>query len=258
MTADASSPLGAAKEREDQLRLSHRMEAVGQLARGVAHDLNNILSGIVGYTSYLKSKLDPAGDTFRDLGMIEQSAMRAVDLTRRLVPLACHRQFKHEPISMNAIIEEVLVALRESIPSNVTVTAQLGADVPPVSGDRSQLALVIRHLCVNALEAMAERGGALTVKTQHRSLTDHERQVLIRAAGAKCVCVSVSDTGSGISPDIRDRIFEPYFTTKESNGQVGLGLPAVYGITCNHGGDVAFESAPGQGATFHLYFPAAS
>lgn len=244
------------RERAEHLRRAEKMEAVGLLAGGVAHDLNNILSGILGFTSYLLSKTPSGTDLHRDLGLIEQSGVRAADLTRQLLALAHRRHFPREAVSLNEVIEEVIAHLKPSLPKGVVIEKKLMPDLPAVFGDHIQLKQAIANLCQNAVEAMAEGGGTLMIVTEHRALTDRERAVLAREVNMEYVCVSVRDTGKGMSPKTQARLFDPFFSTKPKRVGAGLGLPIVYGIVANHHGDITYESAEDWGTTFEVFFPA--
>lgn len=245
-----------ALERDAHQRQAEKMEAVGMLAGGVAHELNNILSGILGFTSYLMAKSEPGTDLYRDLNLIDQSGTRAADLTRQLLSFARRRHFPREPMSLNQIIEQVLGSLGSGLPGNILVQKDLAHDLPPILGNREQLADVIRNLCLNAQDAMAEKGGALTLVTERRQLTPRERGVLLNARDGDYVCMIVRDTGRGMDAEVLKHVFDPFYTTKSPKGGVGLGMAMVYGVVSNHHGDILVESAEGEGATFRLYFPA--
>lgn len=245
------------RELADHLRQAQKMEAVGLLAGGVAHDFNNILSGILGFSSYLQSKVDPDSTIHRDLKLIEQSAMRASDLTRQLLAFARRKHFAKEAIFMNQIIREVLSLVRRSAARDMQILEELQEDLPAVHGDAGQLNQVIMNLCLNAAEAMrGAEAATLTMRTELRPLTERERIVLDEAAEADFVCVSVSDNGIGMSAELQEHIYEPFYTTRSEKGGTGLGLSIVYGIVSNHGGHVIVDSAEGEGTVFTLYFPA--
>lgn len=241
---------------EEHLRQAQKMEAVGMLAGGIAHDFNNILSSILGFTTYLLARTPPGSNIHRDLGLIEQSAVRAADLTRQLLSFARRRHFAKEPVSFNTVINDVVAILRRSLPANVQIHTRLAPDLPPVLGDRGQLNQVIMNMGINAAEAMAGKIGTLALTTEHRALELREKAVLAEATGAQYVCVTVSDTGKGIPKEDQARIFDPFFTTKAASGGTGLGLSIVYGIVTNHKGFVHVESEENRGTTFRLYFPA--
>jgi len=244
------------RELEEHLRQAQKMEAVGMLAGGIAHDFNNLLSGILGFSSYLASKADPESTLRRDLKMIEQSATRAADLTRQLLAFARRRHFAKEPVPLNEVIQEVLGILEHSLAKNIVIQPELDERLPTVLGDHGQLNQVVMNLCINAAEAMAERGGTLRGRTESRSLTARERAMLPEAGDRPFICLTVADTGRGISREVQAHIFDPFFTTKANKGGSGLGLSIVYGIVTNHNGTITVESAEGQGAAFHVLFPA--
>ncbi|HRZ12041.1 MAG TPA: PAS domain S-box protein [Kiritimatiellia bacterium] len=241
---------------EEHLRQAQKMEAVGMLAGGIAHDFNNILSSILGFTTYLLARTPPGSNIHRDLGLIEQSAVRAADLTRQLLSFARRRHFAKEPVSFNTVIHDVVAILRRSLPANIQIHMRLAPELPPVLGDRGQLNQVIMNMGINAAEAMSGKVGMLTLSTEHRALDLRERAVLAEAADEKYICVTVSDTGKGIPKEAQARIFDPFFTTKAASGGTGLGLSIVYGIVTNHKGFVHVESEETCGTTFRLYFPA--
>lgn len=243
------------RELADHLRQAQKMEAVGLLAGGVAHDFNNILSGILGFSSYLLSKVDSESTIHRDLKLIEQSAVRASDLTRQLLAFARRKHFVKEPVSMNQVIGDVLILIQRSFAKNIVIQYSLAGDLPPVLGDPGQLNQVIMNLCLNAADAMSEKGGTLTLATEHRTLSPRERKTLVGSRDGEYVCVTVSDSGVGIPPEVQEHIFEPFYTTKGGGQGTGLGLSIVYGIVSNHEGHVTVDSVPGEGSHFTLFIP---
>ena len=251
----AKGPDDLATVRDEHRRHAERMESVGLLAGGIAHDFNNILSGILGFTSYLMSKTEPGTDLYRDLGFIEQSALRGAELTRQLVAFARRRHFPKEPVSLNAVIEEAFDTLEGSLPHNIVVRRTLSPELPDVAGDRDQLRQVVMNLCQRATDAMAADGGTLTVTTEHRALTERERAILVTVENTDYVCMTVRDTGRAIPPDERAHIFDPFYSSKSSREASALGLSIAYGTVSNHHGDVVVESGEGVGAVFSVYLP---
>lgn len=245
------------QELADHLRQAQKMEAVGLLAGGVAHDFNNILSGILGFSSYLLSKVDTESTLHRDLKLIEQSAMRAADLTRQLLAFARRKHFAKEAICINQVIREVLSLARRSAARDMNIVEQLQENLPAVHGDAGQLNQVVMNLCLNASEAMRDVAEAqLTVRTELRSLTPRERIVLEEDTDAEFVCLTVADNGIGMTTELQEHIYEPFYTTRADKGGTGLGLSIVYGIVSNHGGHVIVDSEVGEGTTFMIYLPA--
>ena len=243
------------KDLEEHLQRAQKMEAVGMLAGGIAHDFNNILSGILGFTSYLMSKTQPETDLHRDLGLIEQSALRAADLTRQLLAFARRRHFAKAPIAMDQVIEEVLGILSHSLPKNLLIEKDVPAGLPSVMGDHGQLNQVIMNICINAADSMAPQSGALRIKAEPHALTRREMAMLNETEKTDYLRISISDTGPGMSAEVRKHIFDPFFTTKSSKGGSGLGLSIAYGIVSNHKGDIMVESTEGRGTTFRIYLP---
>ncbi|MBN1268399.1 MAG: PAS domain S-box protein [Kiritimatiellae bacterium] len=243
------------RELEDHLRQAQKMEAVGMLAGGIAHDFNNVLSGIMGFASYLLSKADPGSELHRHLGLIEKSAIQASELTRRLLSFSRRTHFAKEAVNLNEVAQEILGILRHSLAREVTIEEHLEEGLGAVHGDRSQMAQVLMNLCINAAEAMGGKGGTLTVTTQCRALTPRERGMLIDPRDEDYVCLTVADTGKGMDPEVQEHIFDPFFTTKSKAGGTGLGLSIVYGIISNHGGEIRVESTEGVGSAFRVYLP---
>jgi PAS domain S-box-containing protein len=247
----------ARRELEDHLRQAQKMEALGLLAGGVAHDFNNILSGILGFSSYLLNKVEPGSDLARDIGLIEKSAERASDLTRQLLAFARRKHFPKKPVSMNQVVEETLSILKRTLDKNIEIRTQLVSGVPNVLGDAGQLGQVIMNLCLNAAEAMMAKGGTLTVRSEVPSQNERDMALLKnRKDGAQeYVRVVISDTGLGMTSEVKNHIFNPFYTTKTNKGGSGLGLSIVYGIITNHGGDITVQSIIGRGSSFHVYLP---
>jgi PAS domain S-box-containing protein len=247
----------ARRELEDHLRQAQKMEALGLLAGGVAHDFNNILSGILGFSSYLLNKVEPGSDLARDIALIEKSAERASDLTRQLLAFARRKHFPKKPVSMNQVVDETILILKRTLDKNIEIRTQLVEGVPDVLGDAGQLGQVIMNLCLNAAEAMIAKGGTLTVRSEVPSENERDMALLKnRKDGAQeYVRVVISDTGVGMTSEVKNHIFNPFYTTKTNKGGSGLGLSIVYGIVTNHGGDITVQSRIGQGSAFHVYLP---
>ncbi len=246
----------AAKERaavEQQLLQSQKMEGLGSLAGGVAHDFNNMLTAIMGYTEMLLTD-DPDAGRRRSLQAIMQAATRSRELTGKL--LAFGRRGKNivQAMDLGAIVRDSIAMLRPSLSADVAI--DLGLDhASSVDGDPSQMTQVIVNLCINANEAMPH-GGTLSVSGRDVTL-DAARGELIGVPPGEYVELRVSDTGIGMTDDVRVRVFEPFFTTKVG-GQVqgtGLGLSTVYGIIQSHNGSIVVESTPGDGTSFMIYLP---
>jgi PAS domain S-box-containing protein len=243
------------KRLEEQLIQSQKMESIGLLAGGIAHDFNNILGGILGYASYLKSVVPAEDRIFQHLDTIERSALRAADLTAKLLAFARGGKYVVKPINLNAVVEETLRLLRGSLDKSIVIHERLSHDVPAIEADAGQIQQVVMNLCVNARDAMPG-GGRLTVTT---SVVSWQAPFLLSQPDvrhSRYVCLAVEDSGVGIDASILGKIFDPFFTTKEKGKGTGLGLATVYGIVKNHNGYIDVQSDIGKGTRFSVHFPA--
>ncbi len=244
----------ALTDTEAQLRHSQRMEAVGRLAGGVAHDFNNMLAVILSHCDLLIDDATPGASDTGELEQIKEAASRAAVLTQQL--LAYSRQQILEPVvlDMNTVVGEMERMLRRLIGEDIDLRADLTATPAVVMADAGQIAQVIMNLGVNARDAMPE-GGTLTLET---SLVELDQAFVDRHVDSSVgphVCLTVTDTGSGMSEETLGRIFEPFFTTKQGGQGTGLGLATVYGIVRQSGGHIRVESTEGEGTRFQVYFP---
>jgi PAS domain S-box-containing protein len=240
---------------EAQLRLAQKMEAIGTLAGGIAHDFNNILGAILGYTELARADAADQPEVQESLAQVEKAGARARDLVRQILAFSRREEQTRRPISLREVTEEVLQLLRASFPAQVAIRSELAMDAPVVLADASQVHQVLLNLTTNALHAMMPDGGMLTV----RETAVEVDEARARATGLQRRCyvrLMVTDTGSGIEPDVLERVFEPFFTTKDPGRGTGLGLAVVHGIMKSHDGLVTVESEVGKGTTFALYFPA--
>ncbi len=241
---------------EEQLRHSQKMESLGTLAGGVAHDFNNILGAILGYAGLLRIELNQNEKLTKYLDTIERSAQRAAELTRQLLGFARAGKTTVKSLDFNGICVETAEMTKKIIEKNVEVSLELEDGLPAVEGDESQLSQVVMNLVVNARDAMPN-GGKLKIVTSHLE-ADEIVRLKLNLEKKDYVVVEVSDTGHGISKENLSRIFEPFFTTKPKGKGTGLGLSMVYGIVKNHGGEIEAESEVGKGTTLRIYFPATS
>jgi PAS domain S-box-containing protein len=247
-----------ARERlEGQLRQAQKMEALGRFAGGVAHDFNNLLTAIQGYTSLIMMDLAPHDPHREDLEEIRKASERAAALTRQI--LAFSRRHVVEPmtIDLNQTIMDLERLVPRLIGEDVAVVIALDPELAPVRADPRQLEQVILNLVVNARDAMPD-GGRLTLETASDLVTESDPRASPDLPPGRYAVLTVSDTGTGMDPAIVPNIFDPFFTTKEPGRGTGLGLATVYGIVKQGGGHVEVETAPGAGASFRLYFPAAA
>jgi len=241
------------KRLEEQLRRAQKLEAIGTLAGGIAHDFNNILSGILGYASFIEQQLSPTDPLRPDVETIIRSAQRAADLTRQLLTFARGGRLEVQSVDLNEIVEEVVRLLSRTIDRAIAIETHLTPELRPVDGDPAQLQQMLLNLCLNARDAMPQ-GGRLTIETANVSLSPIESSLYLDLEAGDYVVLTVTDTGVGMDKATQERIFEPFFTTKE-HGR-GLGLAMVHSIVRGHGGAIHVYSELGQGTTIKVYLPA--
>jgi len=237
-----------------QLIRSQKMEAIGTLAGGIAHDFNNILSLIIGYTELARDEVPEGSQLWEDLREVYQAGKRARDLVKHILTFSRQSEQEQKPIHIQPIVEEALKLLRPSLPTTIEIRKHLTA-TGMVLSDPTQIEQVIMNLCTNAYHAMRDRGGVLEV-----SLTDIELDSDFTARHLDThigpyIRFTVSDTGHGIEKKDIDRIFEPYYTTKEKTGGTGMGLSVVHGMVKSYSGAITVYSEPGKGTTFNVFLP---
>ncbi len=239
---------------EEQLRQAQKMEAVGRLAGGVAHDFNNMLTAILGYAGIISLSLTPDHFLQESVAEIEKAAQRSANLTRQLLAFSRHQVLQPRLLDLNEVILDLNKMLPRLIGEDIEVIMLGGADLGRVKADPGQIEQVILNLAVNARDAMPD-GGTLSIKTSAVSFNQGEtiRPGLIKPG--KYILLEVRDTGHGMDAETQSHIFEPFFTTKELGRGTGLGLAMVYGIVQQSKGYITVESKPGHGATFQVYLP---
>lgn len=242
------------KALEAQLFQAHKMEAIGTLAGGVAHDFNNILQAITGFAQLLMMGKDPGDPDYPKIHAIEQAARKAGDLTRQLLVFSRKVEAKLRPLDLNHEVEQVQRLLERTIPKMIGIELHLSGDLGIINGDPVQIEQVMMNLAVNARDAMPD-GGRLIFRTERVALDAGFSLSHPGAVPGEYALLSISDTGHGMAPDVLDHIFEPFYTTKEAGKGTGLGLAMVYGIVKGHGGYIHCSSRVGEGAVFDLYFP---
>ncbi len=244
------------KERlEERLRHSAKMEAVGQLAGGIAHDFNNVLGIIIGNVELAQDDVPERDPVFRHLDEIKKAGMRAADIVRQLLNFGRKSPRKPVPVDMVALVEEGLGMLRSSIPSSIEMVRSIRSPDAVILGDRTQMDQVLINLCINSAHAVERTGGRIEITVDTATLDDACPGLWSALSPGDYAVLTVADSGPGIDPAILDRIFDPYFTTKDVGKGVGMGLAVVHGIVEKHGGAVRVENRPGGGAAFCLAFP---
>ena len=242
---------------EEQLLQSQKMEAIGQLSAGVAHDFNNVLSVIIGYGEILLEELPEDDPKHADLAVMVGAAQRAAALTRQLLAFSRHRVVEPDVVDLNTTVWSVDKMLRRIIGEDIDLRTKLASSPATVRADPNQLEQVIMNLTVNARDAMPQ-GGTLEIETSSIELDDRYAADHVGVTPGPFVLLTVRDTGTGMDAATQQRVFEPFFTTKEAGRGTGLGLSTVYGIVNQCGGHIVLDSAVGRGTTFRIYFPEAT
>ena len=246
------------RQLEDQLRQSQKMEAIGQLASGVAHDFNNILAAILGNVELAMEDTAPEHPARESLAEIKTASARATSLVQQILTFSRQQPGNRRVIALGPLIKEASSLLRATIPSIVEVITSVAADAPLVLADSTQMHQVLVNLCTNAWHALAGQPGRIEIKLECVTLDTAAAGRLAGLRPGRFARLCVTDTGTGINAATLARIFDPFFTTKEVGRGTGLGLSVVHGIVQGHDGAIAVVSEPGQGATFEVYFPAAT
>ncbi len=242
-------------EMQQQLQQASKMDAIGRLAGGVAHDFNNLLQAILGFTELLLSGTDKKDHQYNDLKQIEKAARRAADLTSQLLAFSRRQNIEPRPIDINEAVRTTDMMLRRILGEDIEIFHNLDPDIHPVLADPTQVEQVIINLAVNARDAMPH-GGRLSFSTSLARFSQVDTLLIPESLPGSFVCLSVADSGTGISRENLPHIFEPFFTTKLSGKGTGLGLSVIYGIVKQNGGWINVYSEPGQGSNFKIYLPA--
>lgn len=250
------SDLTERKLLEAQYLRAQRMESIGSLAGGIAHDLNNVLTPILVSINLLQAQFGHDKDALERLNIIEASANRGAALIRQVLSFARGTEGIHVPVTIGTVLAEAVRLARETFPRSITFKVDVPQGTWPLSADATHLHQVFMNLLVNARDAMPQ-GGVLEIRARNADLPAAEAAPF-KKKGGPYVIVAVRDTGTGIPPEIIDRIFDPFFTTKEHGAGTGLGLATVHGITAGHGGFVRVFSEMGEGTTFEVCLPAAT
>jgi two-component system, cell cycle sensor histidine kinase and response regulator CckA len=239
---------------EADLQQTRKMEALARLAGGVAHDFNNLLTAILGYGALLVDEVGRDTPAGRDVAQIIASTQKASSLTRQLLAFSHNQVFRSVPVNLNTVIYDIEPKLRALAGEGVTVVVRLEPALHWVMADTAQLEQILLNVAANARDAMPE-GGVITIETRNAASSDQPSLARATAPASAYAVLSVHDTGVGMPPEIRARMFEPFFSTKAKGLGTGLGLGAVYGIARQLGGFIRVESEPGKGTTLQMYLP---
>ncbi len=241
---------------EMQIAQSQKMQAVGQLAGGIAHDFNNMLTAIIGFSDFLLMNHRPTDPAFQDIMNIKQNANRAAGLVRQLLAFSRQQTLRLERLKLGDVLSELSILLGRLLGENIELKLESGGDVWPVKADLHQFEQVIINLAVNARDAMPD-GGKLVIRTANVTERDSRAFGQHRVQPGEYVMIEVSDTGTGMTPEVMHKIFEPFYSTKEVGRGTGLGLSTVYGIVKQTGGYIFAESEPGKGTVMRVFLPRA-
>jgi nitrogen-specific signal transduction histidine kinase/CheY-like chemotaxis protein len=231
-----------------QLRQAQKMEAIGTLAGGIAHDFNNILAAIIGYAELGLYDTSEGSSCFKQ---IIRAGERAKEVINQILIFSRQREKELQPVNVTHVLHEIMKLLSASLPKTITIATGIESENSTVMADPSQIHQILMNLCTNAAHSMQESGGVLTLTVCTTELGSQENGL----PAGMYVQLAISDTGTGIDPDIAERIFDPFFTTKGPGEGTGMGLSVAHGIVKDLGGDITVTSAPGKGSIFHVLLP---
>jgi len=242
-------------EMESQMRRSQKMEAIGTLASGIAHDFNNILSAILGYSEMALRGAEENERLSSDIQQVLKAGNRAKDLVAQILTFSRRTEGERKPMRLQPIVKEAMKLIRASLPTTIDLVTAFDPNCGPILADATQIHQVLMNLCTNAYHAMRETGGVLTVRLRQQDVPVGMSGGLSLPPSASYVVITVSDTGHGMSQETLERLFEPYFTTKEPGEGTGLGMAIVHGIVQSHSGIIRVSSELGIGTTIDVSFP---
>jgi len=242
---------------EAQIREAQRIESLGTLAGGIAHDFNNILAAILGYAELAQLKSPPDSKLKPYLSQISQAGRRAKELVQQILAFSRQSPSEKGPLDISRVVGEALKLIRATLPADIEIRETIPANLAPVFANEVHMHQIVMNLCTNAHHAMKGAGGVLDVNLTAVAIQDEDAERYPGMNPGNYLKLSIADTGCGIPPDLINRIFEPYFTTKPTGEGTGLGLSTVHGIVKDHGGAIKVYSEAGAGTTFHVFLPVA-
>ena len=246
----------ARKQMEKTLQQAQKMEALGTLAGGIAHDFNNILGAIIGHAEIMEMFEIPKDSDMHDsLQQVLNAGYRAKDLVQQILTFSRQTEQEKRPLRIVPIVKEAIRLLRATLPATIEIRQHIDGTEHTIFADPTQMHQILMNLCTNAGHAMRKTGGLLEVSLTEVDINTGENGMLRGLQPGSYVRLDIRDTGHGMTPDVMNRIFDPYFTTKEKGEGTGLGLSVVLGIVKSHGGSITVESRLGEGCTFHVYLP---
>jgi len=245
----------ALQESEKRFLIAHKMEAIGMLAAGIAHDLNNILHPIIGFSDLLKMDMPPDNPLARYVDEIQRIALRGGDLVKQILSFSRQEEKEAELVRIQAVLEDVLKLVRPTLPATIKINMKIKPDCRPVKADQTHIQQIVMNLITKAHHALMESGGILSLRLDDVAEEKVSDEVSNQVSGPY-ICLAVEDSGTGIDPGIVDRIFDPFFTTKSPDKGTGLGLSVTYGIVKSYQGEIVVNSLPGRGTVFKIYLPA--
>ncbi|MFC1577739.1 ATP-binding protein [Thermodesulfobacteriota bacterium] len=240
---------------EKQLQQVMKLQAIGTLAGGIAHDFNNILFPIVGYTELTMDDVPEDSQARQNLEEVLKAANRAKELVQQILTFSRQGSQERKPLKVQYLIKEATKLLRATIPSSIEIECNLDESCGPIKGDPTQIHQIIMNLCTNAYHAVQETGGKLEVSLKEIYISYEQSLDRVGMKIGKHIVLMVKDSGHGMEPQVLERIFEPYFTTKKQGKGTGLGLSVIHGIVKSHGGDITVSSRLGKGSTFKVFLP---
>ena len=245
----------ALAQSERQLQQVMKLQAIGTLAGGIAHDFNNILFPIVGYTELTMDEVPDDSQAQQNLKEVLKASNRAKELVQQILTFSRQSCQERKPLKVQFLVKEALKLLRATIPSTIEIESRVDENCGHIKGDPTQIHQVIMNLCTNAYHAMQETGGKLEVELKEVDINYEKSVERVGMKVGRHLELNVKDSGHGMPPEVLERIFEPYYTTKEQGKGTGLGLSVIHGIIKNYGGDISVNSRPGKGTTFTVYIP---